>query len=244
MPRQTTRAQRRREARRAEAAHPARGGGRGGIPTGWIVGASVLAVAAVAVLIWATNASSTTPPVTTVPPGITQSGQTRGEASAPVTIDEWADFQCPACGVFARQTEPQLIQTYVAKGQVKIVFHNFAFLGRESNWAAEAALCAGESGKFFEFHDRLYAAQAGENQGAFAKDKLKKMGSDLGLGPSFATCVDSGKYAQSVRDEQNVGVGKGVSKTPTLFVNGKKYEGAYSFDEMKQIIDPLLAGGR
>lgn len=245
MPRQTTRAQRRREARRAETARPSRGSrGAGGISRGWVIGASLAAVAAVAVLIWASNASSTTPPVTTVPPGITQNGQTRGDPAAPVTIDEWADFQCPACGIFSRQTEPQIISTYVAKGQVKIVFHNFAFLGAESNWAAEAALCAGEQGKFFEFHDRLFASQAGENKGAFAKDKLKKMGTDLGLSPSFAACVDSGKYAQSVRDEQNVGQGKGVSKTPTHFVNGKKYEGAYSFDEMKNIIEPLLAGGR
>ena len=245
MSRQTTRAQRRRDARRTEPARSSRGGRRGaGIPRNWVIGASVAAVAAVAALIWASNASSTNPPVTTVPPGITQNGQTRGDPAAPVTIDEWADFQCPACGVFSRQTEPQIISTYVAKGQVKIVFHNFAFLGAESNWAAEAALCAGEQGKFFEFHDRLFASQAGENKGAFAKDKLKKMGTDLGLSPSFAACVDSGKYAQSVRDEQNVGQGKGVSRTPTHFVNGKKYEGALSFDEMKKIIEPLLAGGR
>lgn len=203
----------------------------------------MLAVAAVAILIWASNQSSSTPPpVTTVPPGITQAGQTRGDASAPVTIEEWADFQCPACGLFARQTEPQLVSTYVAKGQVKIVFHSFAFLGMESNWASEAAMCAGEQGKFFEFHDRLYASQAGENQGAFSKDKLKKMGSDLGLSPAFATCVDTGRYAQAVRDELKVGEGKGVNSTPTFFVNGKKYAGAYSFDEMKKIIDPLLVG--
>ena len=210
----------------------------------WIVGASLLAVAAVAVLIWANNASSTTPPVTTVPPGITQNGQTRGDAAAPVTIDEWADFQCPACGLFSRQTEPQILSNYVAKGQVKIVFHNFAFLGMESNWAAEAALCAGDQGKFFEFHDRLFAVQAGENQGAFAKDRLKAMGTDLGLGPTFGACVDSGKYTQAVRDELNVGQGRGVDRTPTFFVNGKKYEGAFSFEQMKSIIDPLLAGSR
>ncbi len=243
MPQKTTRAQRRREARRSEAARPARGGGRGtGIPRGWIVGASALAIVAVAALIWASNASNSTPPVTTVPPGVTQTGHTRGEAAAPVTIEEWADFQCPACGIFARQTEQQLLTAYVAKGLVKIVYRHFAFLGLESNWAAEAADCAGEQGKFFEFHDRLFASQAGENRGAFSKDNLKKMGSDLGLGAAFSACVDSGRYAQSVRDELKVGQGKGVEATPTLFVNGKKYQGAYSFDEMKNIIEPLLVG--
>src|SRR5581483_10344578 len=112
-------------------------------------GASALAVVAVAVLIYVGNASTAPAAVTTVPPNITQNGHTRGDANAPVTIEEWADFQCPACGIFARQTEPQLLATYVAKGQVKIVFHHFAFLGAESNWAAEAAECAGEQGKFF-----------------------------------------------------------------------------------------------
>lgn len=239
--RQARRAEARQHARREPSKGAARGRGR--ISRTWLIAASVLAVAAVAAIIWAGNAT-TTGPSTTVPPGITQNGHVRGQANAPVTIDEYADFQCPACGMFARTTEAQILSSYVAKGQVKIVFHNFAFLGQESNWASEAALCAGEQGKFFDFHDRLYAAQSGENQGAFAKDRLKKMGNDLGLTPAFGACVDSGKYAQTVRDEQKAGQAIGVSKTPTLFVNGKKYEGALSFAEMKAIIDPLLAGSR
>ena len=82
--------------------------------------------------------------------------------------------------VFARGAEQQLIATYVANGRVKIVYHHFAFLGQESNWAAEAAECAGESGKFWELHDRIFASQAGENRGAFSKDNLKKLGASLG----------------------------------------------------------------
>lgn len=206
-----------------------------------LVLASVLAVAAVAAVIWLGNAS-TAAPSGTVPPGIAQSGHVRGEASAPVTIDEWADFQCPACGLFARTSEIQLLSSYVANGQVKIVFHNFAFLGQESSWAAEAADCAGDQGRFFDLHDRLFAAQGGENTGTFSRDKLKKMGSDLGLGPTYAACVDSGRYAQSVRDERAAGEAKGVNVTPTFFINGQKATGVLSFDQLKQIIDPLLAG--
>lgn len=202
--------------------------------------AGAAAVLAVAALVYAGNAGSSTP-VASVPPGIAQNGQVLGQASAPVTIDEWADFQCPACAIFVKSTEPQLRTTYVANGQVKIVFHDFAFLGTESNFAAEAALCASEQGKFWEYHDKLYGSQRGENQGAFSKDNLKRFGNDLGLGPSFAACVDSGKYAQTVRDEQKNGQGLGVKATPTFFVNGQKYEGVYSIDEMKKIIDPLLS---
>ena len=236
--RQARRAEAREHARHAKARSADRGGR---ISRAQLVIASVVAVLAVAAVIWAGN-STTAGTSTTGTAGITQSGHVRGQASASVTIDEYADFQCPACGQFARITEAQLLSSYVAKGQVKIVFHNFAFLGMESNWAAEAATCAGDQGRFFDYHDRLYASQAGENKGAFSRDNLKKLGNELGLGPTFAACVDSGKYTQSVRDEAAAATAAGVSATPTFFIGGKKYTGALSFDQMKQIIDPLLVG--
>ena len=214
---------------------------RSGITRTQVLGASVIAVLAVAGLIYA-SMSSATPPATSAPPPVAQSGQVRGVSTAPVTIDEWADFQCPACGMFARGTEPQLLSSYIAKGQVRLVFHDFAFLGQESFNAANAAHCAGEQGKFWEYHDKLYASQQGENQGAFSAANLKKFGTELGLGPGFAACVDSGRYLQSIRDEQKTGINAGVQATPTLFINGKKYEGTYTFDQLKAILDPLLVG--
>jgi len=235
-PRQTRRA--RREHARTSSPRP-RSRRRFTIPQ--IAAVSVLAVAAVIGFVWLGNAQST-PPASTLSPTITQNGHIRGVANAPVTIEEWADFQCPACGQFARLTEPQLLSTYGAKGQVSVVFHHFAFLGQESSWAAEAAECAGEQGKFFEFHDKLYASQAGENRGAFSKDNLKKLGADLGLASSFNACVDSGRLAQTVRDDTKVGEGRGVQATPTLFVNGRKIEGAATFEQLRTIIDPLLVG--
>ena len=238
MSRQVTRAQRRRDARREKTPHVV--ARRGGVTRTQLLVVGVVALLAVAAFVYV-GASSSRTPVATVPPGVVQNGQVLGQANAPVTIDEWADFQCPACGIYVRNTEPQLRSTYVANGQVKIVFHDFAFLGVESNWAAEAALCASDQGKFWDFHDKLYASQRGENQGAFTKDNLKRFGADLGLGPTFAACVDAGKYAQSVRDEQKAGQDVGVKATPTLFVNGQKIEGVYSYDEMKKIIDPLLS---
>lgn len=206
------------------------------------IGAVVtVATLVVIALIWFGNASSPTPSSSSAP-NVVQSGHVRGAADAPVTVEEWADFQCPACGQFARLTEPRLLSTYLTQGQVKLVVHNFAFLGQESSWAAEAAECAGEQGKFFEYHDRLYAAQAGENRGAFSKDNLRKIGNDLALGPAFASCLDSSRYAQAVRDDTKAGEARGVQATPTLFVDGRKIEGAASFEQLKAIIDPILAG--
>jgi protein-disulfide isomerase len=233
--------QERRAQERSREAHRQRGHPTPRFSPAQIAGVSIVAVLAIVALIWMGNASSQLP-VTIQPPLITQSGHTRGQASAPVVIEEWADFQCPACGQFARSTEPALLANYVAKGQVAIVFHHMAFLGIESNWAAAAAECAGEQGKFFEYHDRLYSSQSGENRGAFSKDNLKRFGAEIGLAQTFDACVDSGKYAETVRDDTKVGEGRGVNATPTLFVNGRKIEGAASFDQLKAIIDPLLVG--
>lgn len=241
MSRQRTRALRRSEARQQRPEKEPRRGGRSRISRTQLFVASGVAVLVVAALVWAGNAANNAP-ASTFAPTITQNGHVRGPATAPVTIEEWADFQCPACGQFARQTEPQLLSQYVAKGQVAIIFHHMAFLGQESNWAAEAAECASEQGKFFEYHDKLYALQAGENRGAFAKDNLKRFGAEIGLGGDFAACVDSGRYAQVVRDDTKVGEGRGVTATPTLFINGQKIQGAASIDQLKAIIDPLLIG--
>src|SRR6185436_2718527 len=95
--------------------------------------ASVFAMVAVAGAIWIGNSTSAEPG-----PAVPESSRVRGAATALVTIEEYADFQCPACGQFARTTGAQLLRTYIADGKVKLVFRHFAFLGSESNWAAEA----------------------------------------------------------------------------------------------------------
>ena len=222
-------------AQRRAAAH----GRAGRIPGRYIAIAVAVAVVVFAGLIWFTQAGSA-PAASTAP--VAQSSYVRGDANAPVTIDEWADFQCPACGSFARTTEQQLLTSYIAQGKVKLVFHNYAFLGMESVWAASAAECAADQGKFWEFHDKLYASQIGENRGTFSKDNLKRFGADLGLGTAFAPCVDSDRYAQRVSDERKSGDALGVRATPTLFVGGQKIEGAASLDQLRAIIDPLLVG--
>lgn len=235
MPRSRTPAQRQR-VRRGAAPGPAdrRPSGR------QLAIAGAIAVAAVAAFI-AISGGTSGPPASTGAPVVRQTSHVRGADTAPVTIEEWADFQCPACGQFARTTVPQLLSTYIANGQVKLVFRNFAFLGPESQAAAEAAECADEQGKFWEFHDRLYASQAGENRGAFSKANLKRMGDALGLGASFAACVDSGRYAERVQGDTKAGEAKGVRATPTLFVGDRKIEGAATYDQLKSVLDPLLA---
>ena len=102
--------------------------------------------------------------------------------------------------------------------------------------ASEAAHCAGDEGKYWEMHDRMFA-----NQQALAVDALKKNAADLGLDAAkFAACLDSGKYADRVRAGMEEGTALGVGSTPTVFVNGRLLSGAQPYEAFRAIIDEEL----
>ena len=108
--------------------------------------------------------------------------------------------------------------------------------------AAEASECAAEQSKFWAYHDKLFASQAGENRGAFSRSNLKRFARDLGLDTNaFDSCLDSDKYRAKVVADTEEGKKKGVTGTPTSFINGQVVKGAADFAEMKKIIDAELA---
>ncbi|MCL6641702.1 MAG: DsbA family protein [Candidatus Bipolaricaulota bacterium] len=149
-----------------------------------------------------------------------------GDPNAPVTVYEYADFQCPACEVFARQYKPRIEKAYIKTGRVRLVFRNFAFLGQESLWAAEATYCAAEQGGFWAYHDKLFANQRGENRGAFSKPNLVRFARELGLkAEDFQICLDSGRYREKVQDDIREGQQRGVNYTPSFIVNGELIRG-------------------
>ena len=111
--------------------------------------------------------------------------ETLGDPNAPVRIDEFADFQCPACRQFHETTMEQVLETYIKTGQVYFVFHNYPFIdsnapGNESQDAAMAGLCAAEQGQFWPYHDMLFANQIGENVGSFSRPRLEAIAERLG----------------------------------------------------------------
>ena len=172
---------------------------------------------------------------------VAQTRHFKGDPNAPVTMIEFGDFQCPFCGRHAATVGPQIDEQYIQSGKVRFGYFNFAFLGQESNWAAEAAECASDQNKFWEFHDMLYTSQSGENQGAFNKENLKKFAKDLGLDTSaFNDCLDSGKYAQLIQDESTMASSIGVRSTPTFLINGQAVVGAQPYEIFQQTIDSLL----
>ena len=165
-----------------------------------------------------------------------------GNPSAKIVIVEFGDFQCPFCGRFFQTTEKEIIEKYVKIGKAKFVYRDFAFLGPESEWAAEASHCADEQGKFWQYHDYLYSRQNGENEGAFSKENLKSFAEAIGLDTAkFGSCLDSEKYLDKVRKSTEDGRKFGVSGTPANFVNGKIITGAVPFAQFEALIEEELA---
>lgn len=176
-----------------------------------------------------------------VPSDLVGSSPSLGNPAAPVTIVEFGDFQCPFCGRFFQTTEKQIIEQYVKSGKARFVYRNFAFLGEESEWAAVAAQCANEQGKFWQYHDYLFSHQQGENQGAFSKENLKAFARAVGLaGSRFDSCLDSDKYLEAVRRDTEEGRGAGVNGTPGTFVNGRLIQGAVPFTQFQALIEEEL----
>ena len=173
------------------------------------------------------------PPRYTVP--TTANDPVRGSASAPVTIIEFSDFQCPFCA----RVNPSLDKVRQAYGdRVKIIFKDYPLPNHpQAPKAAEAARCAAEQNKFWEMHDAMFA-----NQRALEVPSLKQTARTIGLnGATFDQCLDSAKYEATVRSGSELGDKMGVNSTPTLYVNGRAVIGAVPFETFKQIIDEELA---
>ena len=168
-----------------------------------------------------------------------------GSQEARLTLVEYADFQCPFCGLFARNTKDELIDKYIKTGLVRLEYKHFPIVGEESLWAAHASECAAEQGRFWEYHDKLFKSQAGENQGAFSKSNLKGFAAEIGLQEeSFNTCMDSGKYLEAIKSDFDAGSRLGARATPTFFLNGNKIiEGAQPFQAFETAINNELIKG-
>jgi protein-disulfide isomerase len=180
--------------------------------------------------------------------GISAQGRTLGNATAPVTIVEFADFQCSHCRDFTETTAKEIEEQYIAQDQVRLEFRNLALLGEESILAAEAALCAEDQDKFWAYHDLLFAEQGTPNTGAFDIDNLKEFAGELGLDQTvFDQCLDSGEQGQVVADETEAAQNEGADGTPFFVIvsgdatSGETLQGARPFSDFEQIIDEQLA---
>lgn len=166
----------------------------------------------------------------------------KGNANAKVKIVEFADFRCPFCEKVFTETEPQMFKDYVDTGKASFEFRNYAFLGPASTVAANAAECANEQGKFWEYYEWLYKNQPPETDTSmYVTDKLAQAAGTLGMDTAqFSSCLDSKKYDKNVSDDLALGQSVGVSGTPTFYVNGTQLVGAQPYESIKAVIEQEL----
>ena len=159
-----------------------------------------------------------------------------GNANAPVTLVEYSDFQCPFC-LRVVPTIKELRAKYGDK--VRIVWKDFPLtqIHPQAFLAAQAGNCARDQGKFWEYHDRLFA-----NQQALQADALKKYAADAGLdSAAFNACLDGSKFEARVEEALGAGARLGITSTPTVYVNGRLINGAQPIEVFQAVIDEELA---
>ena len=160
-----------------------------------------------------------------------------GSDKAPITLVEFSDYQCPFCKQWHQEVWPQIQAQYGDK--VRLVYRNFPLssIHADATSAAEAAACAGDQQKYFQFGDLLFD---GDSLGS---DIYIQYAQKLGLNmDAFKKCVDERTYQKLVEDDVNFASQLGVRSTPTFFINGLAIVGAQPFDVFKQVIDLELAG--
>jgi len=187
---------------------------------GIAIGAGGLAVASGSV----GGASPSPSPSPSPTPTTAPADNTVGSPDAPVTMEVWADYQCPACRLEDLLFGGAVEREYASPGIVRIVYRDFAFLGQESTDAAIAARCAGrqEPAARLRYHDALYTFQQGENQGLFVRENLVQIAQIAGVPDTtaFTACLDDPAVATEVADERAAGSNVGVISTPTLRLSG------------------------
>jgi protein-disulfide isomerase len=168
-------------------------------------------------------------------------GEQRGSGSAQVVVEEYGDFQCPHCADFQRTVGPT-INRLVDRGAIRFAFHPIAFIGPESTTAASAATCAGDQGKFWRYHDQLFAQQGPENSGTFSTSRLESIGRQVGLSDQrFTTCVNQGTYKNWIAQQTDNASRRGVNQTPTVLVDGRIVPDAITTQGLQAAVNAALA---
>lgn len=161
-----------------------------------------------------------------------------GPVDAPIVIVEFSDYECPFCRKWHVETWSQIEAKY--SGQVRLVYRDFPLYGMHAN-AADAALaanCAGDQGKYWEFHNQLFIVD-----NPYSRSVYETIAGALALDmDAFHTCFDTGKYTDEIKEDYRFASELGVTSTPTFFINGLAVVGAQPFEVFDQLISMELAG--
>jgi protein-disulfide isomerase len=170
-------------------------------------------------------------------------GYLLGKVDAPVKIQEFADFECPACGNFSIVTEPDVRSRIITPGLANVTYYDFPLtMHRNTLAASNAAACADEQGKFWPMHDRLFQAQTEWNGEATDAPKpfFKRYAQESGVDVTkWEGCYDARRYQKRISANLAEGLRLGVNRTPSFVIGGKLYSGLISYDALKATVDSI-----
>ena len=184
------------------------------------------------------------------PPAVYQAdriaGETLGSQTAPVLIELYSDFQCPACKLFVTEELHRLYAEFVAPGTVRIEARDIAFLGTgsrdESLELAVGARCAGEQNRYWAFHDFVFWNQGRENRGDHSEAFVDRVAAATFLdADAFEACVARPDVRASITQQTSTALAAGIQSTPTLMVNGQAVVGVPPYDQLATLIRSLAA---
>lgn len=210
---------------------------------------AIFAVAGAA-FIWYSMNSAGTKPITldnTLAADLPKAeGYLRGDPNAPVTIIEYADFECPGCGRFATVEEPDIRSRLIETGLANFRFLDFPLPEIHQNTLSAhlAASCAADQGKFWEMHDLIFMGQdqwsgiVTSNPRKLLDGYAAQVGLDM---KAYNECQSSQKNLARIQANKQAGVALGVGSTPTLIIGDKMYPGAMRFDDIKRTVDSIIA---
>jgi protein-disulfide isomerase len=173
-------------------------------------------------------------------------GEALGPASAPVVIQLYSDFQCPACKSFVMQLLPALVNDFVKPGTLRIEARDLDFLGRtqpnESLEVAAGAACAAEQDRYWQFHDFAFWNQGRENVGDHDAAFIARIAGAAGVDvTAWNACLARDDVRPPIDAQTKAAVAAGISSTPTLMVNGQKLVGVPKYDDLANLIRQLAA---
>lgn len=171
-----------------------------------------------------------------------------GSESAPVTIVEFGDYQCPFCQRWNINTKPLVVRDYINTGKVNMIYMDLMVVGADSLKAHAGSYCAEEQGLYWQYHDFLYANQGHENDGWASSQNLKTLVSQMdGIdAQAFSQCLDSGKYESRAKENNNIAMKAGARSTPSFIIigpdgKGTQITGAQPYSTFQEVIEQKLA---
>lgn len=163
-----------------------------------------------------------------------------GSADAPVTMVVFSDYQCPYCATFATEQQPALVDGYVANGTLRLVWRDYPYLGEESVRAAVAARAAARQGRYWDYHEALYADDAWRADGA-SQQSLVRLAAETGLDADrFAADLADPALREAVQADFDFALGLGVPGTPAFLINGTAFFGAQPVEAFEERIEAAL----